>query len=275
MPSIFRTPLAAVLGLALTFGLVACTDSGRSASDDSSPSLDSAGLSELPQGDDPVDLDPADFTADIDNPYFPLVPGTRLTYREIDGEGNKLKVIVIVTRETKKIANGITARVVRDTVTKEGEIIEDTFDWYAQDSDGNVWYMGEDTAEFENGKVTTRKGSFEAGVDGALAGIIMPADPRPGLAYREEYYKGEAEDNGEVLSTDEMADVPFGHFDNMLLTKETITIEPDVLEYKLWAKGVGVVLVLGISGGGGREELVRMDTAPPTAGTGPLGTPNP
>lgn len=275
MPSIFRTPLAAVLGLALTFGLVACTDSGRSASDDSSPSLDSAGLSELPQGDDPVDLDPADFTADIDNPYFPLVPGTRLTYREIDEEGKKLKVVVIVTSETKRIANGITARVVRDTVTKEGEIIEDTFDWYAQDSDGNVWYMGEDTAEFENGKITTRKGSFEAGVDGALAGIIMPADPQPGLAYREEYYKGEAEDNGEVLSTDEMADVPFGHFDGMLLTKETITIEPDVLEYKLWAKGVGVVLVLGISGGGGREELVKKDTAPPTAGTGPLGTPNP
>ena len=275
MPSIFRTALAAALGLALTFGLIACTDSGRSASDDSSPSLDSAGLSELPQGDDPVDLDPADFTADIDNPYFPLVPGTRLTFREIDEEDKKLQVVIIVTRETKKIANGITARVVRDTVTKDGEIIEDTFDWYAQDSDGNVWYMGEDTAEFENGKIKTKKGSFEAGVDGALPGIIMPADPQPGLAYREEYYKGEAEDNGEVLSTDEMADVPFGHFDNMLLTKETITIEPDVLEYKLWAKGVGVVLVLGISGGGGREELVKKDTAPPTAGTGPLGTPNP
>lgn len=272
-----RTALAVALGLALTLGLVACTDSGRSASGDPSPSpsAEAAGLSVLPQGDDPVDLDPADFTTEIDNPYFPLVPGTRLTYREIDEEGKKLKVVVIVTSETKRIANGITARVVRDTVTKEGEIIEDTFDWYAQDSDGNVWYMGEDTAEFENGKIKTKKGSFEAGVDGALPGIIMPADPQPGLAYREEYYKGEAEDNGEVLSTDELADVPFGHFDNMLLTKETITIEPDVLEYKLWAKGVGVVLVLGISGGGGREELVKKDTAPPTAGTGPLGTPNP
>lgn len=270
-----RTALAVVLGLALMLGLVACTDSGPSVSGDPSPSAEAAGLSELPQGDDPVDLDPADFTTEIDNPYFPLVPGTRLTYREIDEEGKKLKVVVIVTSETKRIANGITARVVRDTVTKDGEIIEDTFDWYAQDSDGNVWYMGEDTAEFENGKIKTKKGSFEAGVDGALPGIIMPADPQPGLAYREEYYKGEAEDNGEVLSTDELADVPFGHFDNMLLTKETITIEPDVLEYKLWAKGAGVVLVFGISGGGGREELVKKDTAPPTAGTGPLGTPNP
>ena len=287
MPSIFRTALAAALGLALTFGLIACTDGGESpsadapsssesgtsnASDDPSPSV--AGLSELPQGDDPVDLDPTDFTTEIDNPYFPLVPGTRLTYREIDEEGKK-KVVVIVTSETKRIANGITARVVRDTVTEDGEIIEDTFDWFAQDSEGNVWYMGEDTAEFENGKITTRKGSFEAGVDGALAGIIMPADPQPGLAFREEYYKGKAEDNGEVLSTEEMADVPFGHFDNVLLTKETITIEPDELEYKLWAKGVGVVLALGISGDGDREELVKKDTVPPTAGTGPLGTPNP
>ncbi|MBA3430008.1 MAG: hypothetical protein H0U16_00815, partial [Actinobacteria bacterium] len=107
-------------------------------------------------------MDPADFTTHIDNPYWPMVPGTRWIYREIDEAGKKLKVVVIVTHETKKIANGITARVVRDTVTENGEIIEDTFDWYAQDSDGNVWYMGEDTAEFENGKIKTKKGSFEA-----------------------------------------------------------------------------------------------------------------
>ena len=290
MPSIFRTALAAALGLALVSGLVACTGSGSSSSaqgspsavggtpsapDGSSPSVDSAGLSELPQGDDPVDLDPADFTTEVDNPYFPLVPGTRSIYREIDEEGSRLKVVVIVTRKTKKIANGITARVVRDTVTEDGEIIEDTFDWYAQDSEGNVWYMGENTAEFEGGKLKTKSGSFEAGVDGALPGIIMPADPQPGLAFRQEYYKGEAEDNGEILSTGEMADVPFGHFEDVLLTKDTITIEPDVLEFKLYAKGVGLVLALGISGGGGREELVKQDRVPPTAGTGPLGTPNP
>ncbi|MDQ3660382.1 MAG: hypothetical protein M3454_04840 [Actinomycetota bacterium] len=269
MPSVVRTALAAALGLALLFGLIGCTDNGQSSA------ASSTGLSELPQGDDPVDLDPADFTTEIDNPYFPLVPGTRLTFREIDEEGKKLEVVVIVTRDTEKISNGITARVVRDTVTEDGEIIEDTFDWYAQDSEGNVWYMGENTAEFENGKIKTKKGSFEAGVDGALPGIIMPADPQPGLAFRQEYYKGEAEDNGEVLSLEEMADVPLGHFDNALLTKDTITIEPDVLEYKLYAKGVGLVLALGISGGGGREELVKKDTVAPTTGTGPLGTPNP
>jgi hypothetical protein len=267
LPSMFRSALTAVLGLVLIFGLIGCTEA------EEPPTAAPAALSQLPQGDDPVDLDPADFTTEIDNPYFPLVPGTRMIYREVDEKGNRVQVVVIVTSETKTIANGITARVVRDTVTENGEIVEDTFDWYAQDSEGNVWYMGEDTAEFENGKISTKKGSFEAGVDGALPGIIMPADPQPGLAFRQEYYEGEAEDNGEILSLEEMADVPLGHFEDLLMTKDTITIEPDVLEYKLYAKDIGLVLALGISGGGGREELVKMDTVGPAAGTGPLGTP--
>ena len=227
----------------------------------------------LPQGDEPVELDPGDFSTTIDNPYWPMEPGTRWTYRETEG-GEELKVVVIVTTETKELANGITARVVRDTVTQDGEIVEDTFDWFAQDADGNVWYMGEDTAEFEDGKVTSREGSWEAGVDGALPGVIMPADPQPGMRYRQEYYEGEAEDNGEILSLDEMAEVPFGQFKELLLTKDTIAIEPDVLEYKLYAKGIGPVLVLGVSGGAGREELIDMDTVPGSAGTGPLGSPN-
>lgn len=230
---------------------------------------------DLPRGGDPVELDPADFTTKIDNPYSPMAPRTRWTYREIDEEGKELKIVVVATTETRKIANGITALVVRDTVTEDGELIEDTFDWYAQDQHGNVWYLGEDTAEFENGKIATRSGSFEAGVDGALPGIIMPAEPRAGMRYRQEYFKGEAEDNGEVLSTQEMAEVPAGHYDNVLLTKDTITIEPDVQEYKLYAKGVGLVLALGVSGGAGREELLKVDRAPRTAGTGPLGTVDP
>ena len=228
---------------------------------------------DLPQGDDPVDLDPADFTTDIDNPYWPMEPGTRWTYREVDEEGAELEVVVVVTGVTKLIANGIRARVVRDTVTLDGELVEDTKDWYAQDADGNVWYLGEDTAEFENGEITTRGGSFEAGVDGALPGIIMPADPQPGMRYRQEYYEGQAEDNGEVLSTDELAEVPFGSFDGVLLTKDTITLEPDVLEYKLYARGVGPVLVLGVSGGGGREELISVDRVRLSTGSGPLGSP--
>lgn len=229
----------------------------------------------LPQGDEPVSLDPARFTADIDNRYWPMAPGTRWTYREIDEEGNELQVVVTVTTETRQIANGITARVVRDTVSSDGEVVEDTFDWYAQDAEGNVWYLGEDTAEFEDGEVSSTEGSFEAGVDGALPGIIMPVDPSDGMRYRQEYYEGEAEDNGEVLSIEEQADVPFGHFDEVLLTKDTITIQPDVLEYKLYAPDVGPVLVFGVSGGGGREELISMEDvgeeAARAAGTTALG----
>ena len=231
----------------------------------------------LPQGADPVNLDPKTFTTRIDNPYWPMDPGTRWTYRETDQEGARLEVVVTVSDQTERIANGVTARIVRDTVTEDGEIVEDTFDWYAQDKDGNIWYLGENTAEFEKGKVVTKEGSFEAGVDGALPGIIMPSDPKDGMQYRQEYYKGKAEDNGEVLSTDEMAQSPFGHFDNALLTKDTISIEPNVLEYKLYAKGIGPVLTLGVSGGpGSREELIDLDTASQketaVAGTAPLGS---
>jgi hypothetical protein len=234
------------------------------------------GGDDLPSGSAPVDLDPSDFTTEIDNRYWPMKPGTRWSYREVDEEGKTQDVRVTVSSETKRIANGITARIVRDTVTSDGEVVEDTFDWYAQDGDGNVWYLGEDTAEFEDGKVSSRGGSFEAGVDGAQPGVIMPADPEPALSYRQEYYEGEAEDNGEILSLDEQAQVPAGHYRNALLTKDTIAIEPDVLEYKLYAPGVGPVLVLGVSGGGGREELVRVETvgadAAKAAGTGMLGS---
>lgn len=231
----------------------------------------------LPQGGDPVELDPADFTADITHEYWPMRPGTRWTYREVDEEGHVLTVTITVSTETKRIANGVTARVVRDTVTEDGELVEDTFDWYAQDDEGTVWYLGEDTAEFEDGQVSSRAGSFEAGVGGALPGVFLPGEPADGLAYRQEYYAGEAEDNGEILSTDEMADVPAGHYDDVLLTKDTITIEPDVLEYKLYAPGVGPVLVFGVSGGGGREELVEMTQVSArqarAAGRTPLGEP--
>ncbi len=259
-----RSTAAMLLATVLLFGACGSDDNPTSA----------AGSFDLPQGSEDVELDPADFTTEITNPYWPMEPGTRWTYLEIDEKGNEVKVVVTVTDQTKEIANGITARVVRDTVTENGSIIEDTFDWYAQDSDGNIWYLGEDTAEFEDGKITTRAGSFEAGVDGALAGIIIPADPQPGMKYRQEYYQGEAEDNGEVLSVNEMADVPFGHFVDMLLTKDTITIQPDVLEYKLYAPGVGPTLIFGVSGGAGREELIKMEQVSPSLGSGPLGSPN-
>ncbi len=244
--------------------------------DEPAPS-EAAPPASLPTASQSVKLDPDEFTTAIDNPYWPMAPGTRWTYREIDERGQQLTVVVTVTSQTKQVAAGITARVLRDTVTRDGELVEDTFDWYAQDGDGTVWYLGEDTAEFEGGRLTSREGSFEAGVDGAMAGVIMPGAPEVGLAYRQEYYEGEAEDNGEILSVQEQAEVPSGHYEDVLLTKDTITIEPDVLEYKLYAPGTGPVLVFGVSGGGGREELVRMTTVSESeareAGTTPLGQP--
>jgi hypothetical protein len=211
----------------------------------------------LPRGSEPVDLDPADFSTRIDHPYWPMAPGSRWVYRETDSEGNEQKVVVTVTSRTKTVAAGVEARVVRDVVTQEGQPVEVTDDWYAQDDCGNVWYLGEDTTEYEDGKPVSKAGSWEAGVDGAQAGVIMPAEPRVGLHYRQEHYAGEAEDAGRVLSTDEQAEVPFGHFTGVLLTKDFTPLEPKVLEYKLYAKGVGPVLVLAVSGGADREELVR------------------
>ena len=228
-----------------------------------------------PRGSDPVELDPAGFTAGSDHRYFPLEPGHQWIYRETAPGGPPLRVVVTVTTQTRRIANGVEARVVRDTVTEHGEVVEDTFDWYAQDADGNVWYLGEDTAEFEDGRVTTREGSFEAGVDGALPGLIMPAEPEVGAHYRQEYAAGEAEDEGEVLALDQQAQVDAGHFTDVLLTADTIPLEPRVLEYKLYAPDEGLVLTLDVSGGAGREELLASrtvtDAEARAAGTTPLG----
>ena len=231
------------------------------------------GASALPQGSEPVELDASRFTTDIDNSYWPMVPGTQWTYRELDTDGTELAVIVTVTDQTKEIANGITARVVRDTVMDAGELVEDTFDWYAQDDEGNVWYLGEDTAEFENGEIVSTEGSFEAGVDGALPGIAVPAHPVPGMRYRQEYYAGQAEDAGEVLSTAELVEVPYGMFSDALLTRDTNPLEPAVAEFKFYARDVGPVLTLDVSGGGGREELLTVEQVPPGTATGPLGQP--
>jgi hypothetical protein len=230
-------------------------------------------VQQLPIGNQGVDLNPNDFTTDIDNHFWPMKPGTRWTYRDIDTAGTEQSVTVVVTDLTKTIANGITARVVRDTVREGGTIIEDTFDWYAQDAQGAIWYLGEDTAEFEDGAVASRHGSFEAGVDGALPGILIPGNPRPGQKYRQEYYAGQAEDNGEILSVREKVQVPYGAFEGVLMTADTSGIEPNVLEHKFYAQGVGQVLSLDISGGSGREELISVDTVPPGTGTGPLGHP--
>ena len=245
----------------------------------SPPAMDSPPASpsapKLPMGADPVNLDPANFSTDITNPYWPMKPGTRWIYRGIEEGEPPQDIVVVSTTTTKKLANGITARVVRDTGRAEGQVIEDTQDYYAQDSDGNVWYMGEQTAEFEKGKVVSRAGSWEAGKDGAMPGVLIPAQPEVGQKYRQEYKKGEAEDNGQVLAMNNLVEVKAGQYKGALVTMDTSRIEPDVSEFKFYAPNVGPLLSLDISGGAAREELVKIDKAPSTYGTGPMGKPNP
>jgi hypothetical protein len=216
-------------------------------------------IPELPQGSEPVKLDPTEFTTRIDNPYWPMAPGNRWVYREI-GEDSKKRVEVTVTPKTKMIL-GIESRVVHDVVTEDGQVVEDTLDWYAQDADGNLWYMGESTKEYENGKVKTTKGSWQGGVDGAQPGVVVPAHPKVGMTYRQEYYKGQAEDAAKVLSLDEKATVPFGSFDRVLMTRDYSPLEPKLVEHKLYARGVGPVLVVTVSGGADREELLSFRRA--------------
>ncbi len=144
------------------------------------------------------------------------------------------------------------------TPYENGEPVEVTDDWYAQDRAGNIWYLGEDTAEYENGKVTSRAGSFEAGVDGAQPGIAMPANPKPGLSYRQEYYKGEAEDKAAVITVgEEQVQVPFGYFNkDVLMTRDLVPTEPKVQELKFYAPDVGPLLSIHTDGAGGRAALV-------------------
>ena len=248
--------LAAIALAALVLAASGCgsNDDEKTGSTPKTTSTNAGDGSTLPTGSEPVDLDPADFTTRIDNPYWPMAPGRKWDYRGEEG-GDKVKIAVAVTNDTKKI-EGITARVISDVVSREdGTLIEKTFDWYAQDSEGNVWYLGEDTKEYEDGKVSSTEGSWEAGVDGAEPGIIMPAKPRVGLTYRQEYYKGHAEDGARVLKLGAKATVPAGTFDDCVETEDFTNLEPGNVEHKFYAKDVGPVLRTTESGGG-REELV-------------------
>jgi hypothetical protein len=238
---------AALVILSTAFAVAAC-----GGGDDGSGSGTGA---DLPQGSKSVDLDPADFTTRIDNPYRPMAPGSRRVYRDADSDGTVHRVEVRVTPRTKRIANGIEARVVRDVVTEHGELVEAGYDWYAQDSVGNVWYLGEAVKEYENGKVKATS-SWEAGVDGAQPGVVMPAKPQAGLAYRQMYYAGEEEDSAEVLSADEQAQAPAGHFTDVVAIKDSSPLEPKVREYKFFARGVGLIRAFEVSGGSGHEELL-------------------
>ena len=203
----------------------------------------------------PAHLDPSQFVKTVDNPYFPLEPGTVWEYKAKSSEGEE-RIVVTVTDKTK-VVDGVTAIVVHDEVSEGGKLIEDTYDWYAQDKDGNVWYLGEDTTSYADG-AASKKGSWEAGVDGARAGHAMMGKPTVGESYYQEYYKGEAEDEGKVLAIDESVTGPTGSYDHVVKTADSTKLEPDLLEHKWYAPGVGFVKEAYMKGGDETVTLVKM-----------------
>lgn len=202
-------------------------------------------------------INPAEFSTTIDNPFYPLAPGTRMIY-ESKGLKDREGTVVEVTYDTKPIM-GVRTVVVHDVVTVNGKLSEDTYDWYAQHRNGDVWYFGEDTKKYDtDGKFTT-KGSFLAGGDGAQPGIVMLGNPKVGVRYRQEYYKGQAEDEAEVIDTNASAKVAYGSFDHVVKTKDYTVLDPKVIEHKYFARGVGLILVEHVKGPRERVELVKLE----------------
>jgi len=200
-------------------------------------------------------FDPSNFTTEINNPFMPLDGGTTLIYKSLDGS----TVDTFQVTEKTKIIDGVRCVVVHDTTTVDGQLEEDTLDYFAQDKQGNVWYFGEDTKQIQDGHVVGTEGSFRSGVDGALAGIIMEAHPKVGDSYQQEVAPGVAEDQALVLSLNASAKVPFGSFHHLLQTAETTPLEPTALENKYYASGIGVVLTID-KVTGDREQLVAIRT---------------
>ena len=252
-------PCRCVAALAAVAGcLVALAACGG----DDSPDGDASGSTTTTAVIDPGDggrydpaINPADFGGPVDNPFMTLTPGSRWVY-EGTSDDERERTEVVVTDERRQVM-GIDAVVVRDTVTVDGELVEDTYDWFAQDADGNVWYLGEDSKEYEDGEVASSAGSWEAGVDGALPGIVMPANPQVGDAYRQEFSPGEAEDLAEVVRVGDSTTVAGQAYDDLLVVEEWNPLEPEAVEEKSYARGVGMVLEEKTAGGDERAELVE------------------
>ena len=198
----------------------------------------------------------ASFVSHVTNPYLFLVPGTVYRYRSETPEGLETNVVT-VTSAHKPIL-GVSTTVVHDQVFLEGQLSEDTFDWYAQDTDGNVWYFGEDSREIEDGQVVSTEGSWVAGEGDNEPGIIMLAHPKVGVAYRQEIAPDVAEDMARVLSLKASADVPYGSFDGCVETMEWSLIEHGIRERKTYCPGVGLVLEDQPRNGHIRNELVSI-----------------
>jgi hypothetical protein len=251
----------------LALGLVGALVAGFSVSSSGASSGRAAGTSASSlapiHGTYSPKIDPANFVGAIDNRYFPLKPGTTFRYKGVQEDGQTpLTDVEVVTHQTKRIL-GVRSTVVRDTVFSRGKAIERTFDWYAQDQDGNVWYMGEDTLELQRGKFVKMSDSWEGGVNGAKPGIIMPGHPGRGDQYRQEYYPRHALDQARVLGSGGPVTVPYGSFKHTLLTVETSPrLDPGVRERKYYVAGVGDIKEHTVSG---NHEQIRLVSVTHTA----------
>lgn len=202
-------------------------------------------------------LSTEEFSTGLTNPYLAFAPGKTFYYAGETDEG--LETIVVEVTHQKKTILGVPTTVVHDRAYLDGELIEDTYDWIAEDKHGNVWYFGEDSREIEDGQVVSTEGSWEAGVDGALPGILMPAQPRIGMKYQQEFYEDVAEDMAQVLSLSETVHIGLGTFSGVLETMEWTPLEPGHREHKFYKPGLGLLLEQSHREGGQRIELVEVE----------------
>lgn len=199
-------------------------------------------------------VDPAEFVDGIDNPYFPLEPGTRWVYEGVDN-GERERIELEATTETKVILD-IAAVGVADINYVDGELAAVTTDWYSQDRAGNVWYLGEDTQNYENGRPTDTEG-WEAGVDGALPGIFVPGEPKVGDAFRQNYQAGRLEELAEVVRVGAARSIGLGEYRDVIVIRTWTPLEPKIIEEKYYAPGVGKIYETHTAGGKGGTELVE------------------
>jgi hypothetical protein len=236
-----RSVLSIACGIVLAAGLIGSTSWAQSPAAATSVEYDPT-------------INPSDFVSGISNKYFTLKPGKKFTYKNQAGTE---QIEILVTKETRKIM-GVSTTVILATEWQRGVIKEVTRDWYAQDKHGNVWYFGEAVENYVDGKLNNRSGSWEAGVDGAKPGIIMLGNPTVGATYRQEYYKGKAEDMGTIVALDKKVTTPAGSFENCIQIRDWSRIEP-ASEYKCYCPAAGfLVLEESTVPGGGRVELISI-----------------
>ncbi len=250
----YRKSMVAIgLSAVLAGGIVAAASASRQSDDHGDAGSDNRSASSHEP-----DFHSANFNHPVRNPYFPLKPGTVFRLRGTD-EGEHFREVVRVTHNKKRIL-GIRATVVKDVVRRaNGTLAEKTHDWYAADARGNIWYLGEATATYdEHGNIEDREGSWQAGRKGAVAGIIMPANPHPTDAFRQEFWKGHAEDQAWIVQRGFTTKVPYGKVKHSLRSFEWARLEPHVISQKVYGPGLGIVKEKDIAGGSEVFKLVSV-----------------